>query len=858
MRILTFFAIAGLAVAETVEPDCFEKETVVAGGHDITQFDIAADGRIVFLELAGAVKVHDPATRLAIPAGELKTLAQADAGALGLALARDFLTTGHVFLYYSPDVMPRVMRLARVTLREGKIDPALTKTLLEVPLEPDEGPSHCGGGLWMHTDGTLLIGTGDNSPPQDVPAIHPVETKRDSRRSAGNSQDLRGKILRIKPNVEGGYSIPAGNMFADAAQGRAEVFAMGVRNPFRVAADPQTGWITWGEVGGNVKVEFGLGPEGYDEINVARAPGFFGWPFCSGPNAPWRMFDPKSNKPAGEPYDPAHIINDSPANTGLRALPPAQLPVVYYPCTASEQWPFVGTGGRSVTGGVFFRSTSKSELRLPDSMDGALFFGEWMRNWVAVARLKDDGSLASAERFLPDLSFAKPSDFKIGPDGALYVAEMGDKWSGNTDSRITRVVYRRGNRAPVAKAAASVSSGGLPLRVVFSAAGSRDPDKGDALRFAWDFGGGKSGTGAETEHTFTEPGVWPVTLTVTDGQGLSSTAMLNVAAGNEAPRVTFTEPLDGSFFEWGKPVAWRVSASDKEDGALPPEKVLVQMEQRDRLAANDDGSAWPGLAVMRRTTCFACHSATEKSAGPPYTEVARRYAADSAARPVLAAKILSGGTGVWGALPMPPHPQHTAAEAAQMVDWILSLSGKRTETLPPGLSGTATVKNEKRLWNRPANGVLLLTASAADNGAAGVPAQRGESSIVLRTRQQRACFFDRAHRAVSQDNLDQGGQVARISAGGWISFDRVRLDEVSGLRVQCWPQGGGPLTLSVRIAAEGPALGSVELPPGPATGRGTEAVIPLIAKSSGLHDLMLTVSGNSGGLVDVMRVEFLP
>ena len=857
MRILTFFAIAGIAVAETVEPGRFEKETVVAGGQDITQFAIAADGRIVFLERAGAVKVHDPATRLTSRAGEVQALVKADAGALGLALARDFQTTGQVFLYYTPDAMPRVMRLARVTLREGTIDPALTRTLLEVPLEPDDGPSHCGGGLWMHPDGTLLIGTGDNSPPQNVPAIHPVETKRDSRRSAGNSQDLRGKILRIKPDGEGGYRIPAGNLFTDAAQGRPEVFAMGARNPFRVAADPQTGWITWGDVGGNVKVEFGLGPEGHDEINVARAPGFFGWPFCTGPNEPWRRFDPQTNQPAGEPYDPAHILNDSPANTGLRALPPAQPAVIYYSCTASEQWPFVGTGGRSVTGGVFFRSTSKSDLRLPDSMDGALIFGEWMRNWVAIARLQDDGTLASAERFLQELSFAKPSDFKVGPDGALYIAEMGDRWSGNTDSRITRIVYRRGNRAPVAKAAASVNSGGLPLRVEFSAAGSRDPDPSDALRFAWDFGGGKSATGAETEHTFTAPDVWPVTLTVTDSQGLSSTAVLNVAAGNEAPRVTFTEPLDGSFFEWGKPIAWRVSASDKEDGVLPPEKLLVQLEQRDRLAANDDSSAWPGLALMRRTTCFACHSATEKSAGPPYTEVARRYAADGAARPRLAAKILSGGTGGWGALPMPPHPQHTAGEAAQMVDWILSLAGKRTETLPPGSSGTATLKDEKRPWGRPANGVLLLTASATDNGAGGVPAQRGESSAVLRTRQQRACFFDRAQRAVSQDNLDQGGQVARISAGGWISFDRVRLDEVSGLRVQCWPQGSGPLTLRVRTAPDGPVLGSVELPPGPATGTGTEAVIPFPAKATGLHDLLLTVSGSSGALADVMRVEFL-
>ena len=71
---------------------------------------------------------------------------------------------------------------------------------------------------------------------------------------------------------------------------------MGIRNAFRVFADPKTGWIIWGDVGGNVDPNLGLGPEGYDEINVARGPGFFGWPFLSGPNAPWRPFDPATKK----------------------------------------------------------------------------------------------------------------------------------------------------------------------------------------------------------------------------------------------------------------------------------------------------------------------------------------------------------------------------------------------------------------------------------------------------------------------------------------------------------------------------------------------------------------------------------
>ena len=109
-------------------------------------------------------------------------------------------------------------------------------------------------------------------------------------------------------------------------------------------------------------------------------------------------------------------------------------------------------------------------------------------------------------------------------------------------------------------------------------------------------------------------------------------------AGNEPPRVAFTAPADGGFFEWSQPVVWKLEASDAEDGVLPPESVLVQMETRNR-AASDDAVAPPGLALMRRTTCFACHSAREKSAGPPYSTIAARYASEAGARDRLAAKV---------------------------------------------------------------------------------------------------------------------------------------------------------------------------------------------------------------------------
>src|SRR5436190_12508715 len=159
---------------------------------------------------------------------------------------------------------------------------------------------------------------------------------------------------------------------------------------------------------------------------------------------------------------------------------------------------------------------------------------------------------------------------------------------------------------------------------------------------------------------------------------------------------------------------------------------MIQMEKRDRANADDPH---PGLALMKRTTCFACHNATDQSAGPPYIAVAAKYAAEPGAREKLQAKVITGGAGVWGALPMPPHPQHTPAEAAQMVDWVLSLAQRQITTLPNAAEGKTNVPNSGQGgFGRSENTVILLTASATDQGANGLPALRGSTEVLLRTR----------------------------------------------------------------------------------------------------------------------------
>ena len=829
----------------------FEKEVLAAGLSDPLQLDIAKDGRVFFIERKGAVKVWEPASRRTVTIGDFPAATSGDAGALGLTLAQDFEKSGHLYTIRVPAKGAARLVLARFTLEGEKLTDECE--VLTIPLGKGREQYHCGAGLAWDAQGNLLISVGDNMAPQDVPAIHAEDAGRDARGTAGNSQELRGKILRITPKPDGTYGIPAGNLFPNAEQGRPEVFAFGVRNPFRVTCDAKTGLVIWGDVGGNVRTELDLGPEGFDELNVTREPGFFGWPFVAGPNLPWRPFDPKTLKPAGDYFDPAKIINNSRGNTGLTALPPARPAAFYYGNLASQEWPFVGSGGRSITGGVVYRMPETAgESRLPDEWEGAYLFGEWMRNWVAAARFDEVGKLIKAERVLENLTFKRSADFKIGPDGALYIAEEGDRWTGNTESQITRVTYRRGNRPPQAALSANRTDGKLPLKVEFDASASRDPD-GGKLKFAFDFGDGKSAQGAKVAHVFTTAGVWPVTLTATNAQGATAKSVVTIAAGNEAPQVQFTAPLDGGFLV-GKEIAWSVSATDAEDGAVPPERLLIQLEKRDRAATED---AHPGLSLMKRTTCFACHSATEKSSGPPYTAVAAKYSADAGAREKLQAKIISGGGGVWGTLPMPPHPQHTLAEAALMADWVLSLAQRQITTLPATTEGKAAVPETGGGFGRVDNTMMVLTASTTDKGAGVLPPLRGSTEVMLRNRRQRAACFDRSEKAAAQDNLDQGGLVARIQPGGWIGFERIRLQDFARIKLSGWPQGDAPLT--VRIFAGNKELAQQDLPPGRPASRqpqDCEFRMPPANADDAPQQVRVKMDGPSGSVLDIMWVEF--
>jgi cytochrome c len=82
---------------------------------------------------------------------------------------------------------------------------------------------------------------------------------------------------------------------------------------------------------------------------------------------------------------------------------------------------------------------------------------------------------------------------------------------------------------------------------------------------------------------------------------------------------------------------------------------------------------WASADLAQKKNCMSCHAVDSKRIGPAYKDVASKYAATPAAAAALAAKVMKGGGGVWGAIPMPANPQVSDAEAKQLIEWILTL-----------------------------------------------------------------------------------------------------------------------------------------------------------------------------------------
>ena len=849
------------------DADRFTKVSLVRGEFfEPTEMTILPDNNVLIGQRRGEVMYFNQET------GELKEVAKLDVyhktlntpgvnaeeGLMGLQKDPDYASNNWIYIYYAPTGDAWVNRLSRFKFSNGTFDMASEQVILEVDSQR-EICCHTGGSIAFGPDRMLYLSTGDNSTPfneKGVPYVNngfaplndiPGHEQYDARRSSGNTNDLRGKILRIIVKEDGSYEIPEGNLFPRGTdKTRPEIFTMGHRNPYRISVDPKNGWVYWGDVGPDARADSlsTRGPRGYDEMNQAREAGNFGWPLFIGDNKAYLDYDYNTGE-SGNAFDPEKPVNDSRNNTGLRELPKAMPAYVYYPYTESGDFPQVGTGGRNAMAGpVFYADLYPGEKSVPSYYDGKVIIYEWMRGWMKAVSLFEDGTFNKMEPFASEIKVNNLIDMEMGPDGRLYLLEYGSGWfSKNDDSGLSYIEYNGGNRPPlIDQLIVDKTSGSLPLKIN-ARVEAIDREK-DAVTYIWNLGDGSSTETTEPQisHTYETAGAYKVSVEVKDAKNAGAVSeTVEVVAGNSRPEVAIAiKGGNSSFYIPGKPVSYEVTVTDADGSQqINPDNIYVSvdymagMDQVNNSLGHQQVSATvTGKALTLGLDCKTCHKENEKSIGPSYMDVSSRYQEDSEAMSYLGKKIVEGGSGVWGEVMMPAHPDVSRDEARQIAAYIMSLAGdgQVKNSLPPA----GTIMPEAKAPDQ----VLVLTASYTDNGEGNARPLTGIQSVALPG--STLSFSPKLRKEGIADINFNGMDLLLLSGNeGWFSLDEIDLSGVSSINLTVGWQAPPAVGYDFEVRLDNPSgelagKGSLNVP---LSGQGTLVNLPLQKAYSGKRNI---------------------
>ena len=635
--------------AAHISNERFSKVALSIGQFDEpTEMTILPNLDVLIAERGGDLKLYKAETKELLEVGVLDVYDEsgvegvnAEEGFMGLQADPNFGQNNWIYAFYAPVGELAVNRLSRFKFVDDRINMDSEQVILDVASDR-QICCHTGGSIAFGPGGLLYLSTGDNSTPFDEPGVDyvnngyaplndlPGKKQYDARRSSGNTNDLRGKILRIKVEKDGSYSIPEDNLFpVGTEKTRPEIYTMGHRNPYRISVDIHNGYVYWGDVGPDAQDdEKGRGPKGYDEMGQARNPGNYGWPLFIGDNKPYIDYDYATGK-SGEPFDPAAPINDSKNNTGLIELPPAQKAFVYYPYDKSTDFAGLQSGGRNAMAGpTYYFDDYKGDKKLPEAYNEKVFIYDWMRGWMKAVTLNKDGTYKRMEPFASDIKLNNLIDMEMGPNGQLYLLEYGTGWFvQNDDSGLSVVEYNPGNRAPkIIDFLVNVTSGKTPLTVELIV-DAKDPENGN-MTYNWDFGNEEVKTTKEPKisYTYSEPGMYKAIVEVLDKEGLVTTSeVVNIVSGNTRPEISIDlKGVNENTYRSNLSVAYKVNVKDEEDGQeIDLSKIYVSVDYVD---GYDEASVATGHqevsdvslgeSLVKTSICRSCHKANERMKGP--------------------------------------------------------------------------------------------------------------------------------------------------------------------------------------------------------------------------------------------------
>jgi glucose/arabinose dehydrogenase len=533
---LSLLVGTGAAQAATL-PSFFEERTLASGLTVPVDVAWAPDGRMFVAEKAGRVRVVSAdGTLQAAPLIDISGHVNNnwDHGLLGIAVDSAFATNHYLYLLYvyEPDAAhpdnPKISRLTRVVVKSDNTvqNPQAPETVLlgsattapcpaasnTLDCLPADSTTHSIGTVRSAPDGTLFVGNGDGSNFNGVDQL---------AFRTYDEQSYSGKVLHVDRDGRGLPGHPFCPTDNDLTHVCTKVYAKGFRNPFRFTLKPGGGLIV-GDVGWN----------SWEEIDLPVAGGNYGWP-C---------------------YEGNH------QTPGYKDL--ASCGMTYQGGPAATAGPFYEYFHDQNTGTVLGGPMFTSDL-YPEGYKGSIFFGDYALALIKRLELNPDGTLAWVEPFASNVNGIV--DLELSPVGNLAYVEFGDGWSAT--GTVREIEYSPGNLTPVARAAATPTSGDAPLQVAFKGSDSSDSD-GDVLTYDWDFGdGGAHSSQADPDHLYAA-GTYTARLVVDDGRGRVGKASVHIVAGNTPPAVNISEPVADATYREGVPVHLSGAATDAQDGAL--------------------------------------------------------------------------------------------------------------------------------------------------------------------------------------------------------------------------------------------------------------------------------------------------